>query len=316
MILSRGFSLLADPRLPVYYPLNRGRWGSLSRLMEKAELGSRPELDVLFTFDVEYDYGSGGSGRAEYAVPFLEKAKRFFAEHGIRATVFVQGDLVARCAGALRALGPGHEAGLHGYAHEPWGASWFIDERLPSPAERKQLLAKSLAAFADAGFPRPASFRAPNMVVDSRSLELLKEAGFTSDSSFPSYAGGVPLLGSREGLAEVPVSFDPKPLFGRFLMARYTVFNTHNLVNREFGGGLAAAAMRVARAQAASGQKPFIVFLSHPWEFFPPEPGFKNEFFGYSSEANFAALSGAIAELKKSFTLRFRTVSELVSSRK
>jgi hypothetical protein len=120
----------------------------------------------------------------------------------------------------------------------------------------------------------------------------------------------------RDGIAELPVSFDPKPLFGRFLMARYLVFNTHNLAKREFRGGFADAAMCVAKSQASAGQKPFIVFLSHPWEFFTPEPGFDNAFFGYSSEKNFSVLADAIAELKKSFRLRFRTVSEIASSRK
>jgi peptidoglycan/xylan/chitin deacetylase (PgdA/CDA1 family) len=308
---SRFVSLVSDPRLPLYYPLNRSHWG---RRFEAAEPGR--ELDVLFTFDLECDYGSGGPGNTKYPLPFLKKAGPFFKEHGIRATLFAQGNLIAKCADGLRALGPDHEIGLHGYAHEPWGASWFIDEPLPNVAARRQLIANSLRAFHDAGFERPVSFRAPNMVADAASLKLLKEGGFAADSSFPSYAGGLPTLSSPEGLVEVPVSFDPRPMFGRFLMARYLVFNTHNLANQEFKDGFANAALRVAKAQASAGQKPFIVFLSHPWEFFQPDPGFDNEFFGYSSEKNFAVLADAIADLKKAFKLRFRTVSELASSRK
>lgn len=314
MPISRGLSLLTDPRLPLYYPINNGRWDSLSRRMDAVELGSRPELDLLFTLDVEYDYGSAGSGGAEHVLPFLERAREFFNRQGISATLFVQGDLVEKAAEGLRGLGSGHEIGLHGYAHEPWGASWFIGEKLPQVQERRELLKKSLAAFARAGFQRPVSFRAPNMVVDAASLRLLKDAGFAADSSFPSYPGGLPLLSSQEGITEVPVSFDPKPLFGRFLMARYLVFNTHNLANREFQDGIAGAAMRVAKAQAAAGQKPFVVFLSHPWEFFRPDAAHDNEFFGYSSEGNFGVLADAVAELKKSFRVRFTTVSGLATT--
>jgi peptidoglycan/xylan/chitin deacetylase (PgdA/CDA1 family) len=314
MLVSRGISLITDPRLPVFFPLNSSRWNSLSRRMTNLDIGDRPEIDVLFTMDVEYDYGSAGSGGTKHLLPFLGRAKAFFKEQGIRATLFVQGDLVERCADGLRALGPGHELGLHGHAHEPWGASWFIDERLPSVGERKSLISESLNAFTRAGFPRPLSFRAPNMVIDAESLRILREGGFTADSSFPSYAGGLPLAGMREGLAEIPVSFDPMPLFGRFLMARYLVFNTHNLANREFRAGFMASVLRVVRAQMIAGQRPFIVFLSHPWEFSKPDKGFDNEFFGYSSEGNFAVLADALAQLKKRFSVKFATVSELAAS--
>ncbi len=314
MLISRGLFLLTDPRLPLYYPINHGRWNSLSRRMEAVELGSRPELDVLFTLDVEYDYGSAGSGGARHVLPFLERARGFFSGQGISATLFVQGNLVEKAAEGLHGLGPSHEIGLHGYAHEPWGASWFVGEKLPQVPERRELLKKSLTAFGRAGFPRPLSFRAPNMVMDAASFRLLKDAGFAADSSFPSYAGGLPLRSYPEGIAEIPVSFDPKPLFGRFLMARYLVFNTHNLANREFRDGIASAAMRVAKAQAAAGQKPFVVFLSHPWEFFRPDAAHDNEFFGYSSEGNFGVLADAVAKLKKSFRVRFATVSGLATA--
>jgi peptidoglycan/xylan/chitin deacetylase (PgdA/CDA1 family) len=314
MIVSRGISLLADPRLPLFFPLNSSRWNSLGRRIERVDLGSRPELDVLFTMDVEYDYGSAGSGSAKHVLPFLKQAKEFFSRHGIRATLFVQGDLAEKAAEGVHRLGQGHEIGLHGYAHEPWGASWFIGERLPSVVERKALLEKSLAAFERAGFRRPTSFRAPNMVIDGASLSLLKEHGFASDSSFPSYSGGLPLMGMRHGLAEIPVSFDPKPLFGKFLMARYLVFNTHNLARHEFRDGFMNSAMRTVKAQVAAGQKPFLVFLSHPWEFFRPDAGFDNEFFGYSSESNFAVLADAVSQLRMRFSLRFTTVSEFAAS--
>ena len=280
--------------------------------MDRLDLGQRPELDLIFSIDVEYDYGSGGKGEARYASPFLKLARGFFDKHGIKATLFVQGDLIQRLAGDIRALGIDHEIGLHGYAHEQWGSSWFVKGPVPSVQERKALITKSLSEFVASGFARPSSFRAPNMVADHNSLEMLKEAGFIADSSYPSYSGGGNAATLSHGLVEVPVSFDPKPVFGHSLRARYVVFNTHNIVKGELD--IAAAAARVAKAQILAGQKPHIVFLCHPWEFFAPEMGPDDPSFGYSSPKNLSLLEDALEGLKKSFRIRPMTLSGFARS--
>jgi len=309
---SRASSFLSDPRLPIYYPFNLARWVSLNSRMDKLDLGSRPELDVLFTVDLEYDYGSR---EANLVVPFLKQAKGFFTERGIRATIFMQGGLVADAISHIRLLGSGHEIGLHGHSHEMWGTAWFVKDAPPPLDVRKNLIASSLKAFGEAGLMRPLSFRAPRMVMDDASFRLLESAGFTADSSFPSYAGGVPLMGSRYGITELPVSFDPKPVFGRSLRARYDVFNVNHIVVREFAGGIAAAAMRVAKAQALSGQKPFIVILSHPWEFFTPPGWVDLKQYGYSGPDNFNLVSDALLELERHFRVRYATTQEFLQSR-
>ncbi|MFH0737381.1 MAG: polysaccharide deacetylase family protein [Candidatus Micrarchaeota archaeon] len=310
--LGRAVSFISDPRLPLYYPLNRLRWDSLRSRMDRLDLGQNPELDLIFTVDVEYDYGSGGKGEAGCASPFLKLAKGFFDKHGIKATLFVQGDLIQRLAGDIRALGASHEIGLHGYAHEQWGQSWFVKDPVPSPKERKELISKSLAAFKAAGFQAPSSFRAPNMVIDPLSLGILKEAGFTADSSYPSYSGGGNAAALSHGLAEVPVSFDPKPVFGHSLRARYVVFNTHNIVKKELD--IVAAATRVAKAQILADQKPHVMLLCHPWEFFEPEMGPGDPSFGYSSPKNLSLLEDALESLKGSFRVRPKTLSDFVRS--
>ncbi len=315
---SRATSLLSDPRLPIYYPFNRTRWDSLNLRMDKVELGSRPALDFLFTVDVEDDYieeGDEQRRKADCVIPYLKKVKGFFANQGIRATLFVQGNLVGRASEELHGLGNGHEIALHGYAHELWGSSWFVRAPPPPPEVRKSGLTKSLAAFADVGFPRPLSFRAPRMILDDTSLGLLKATGFTVDSSFPSYAGGTPVLGMRQGVAEVPVSFDPRPAFRRSLTARYAMFNTCNIATGAFTDGIVAAAMRVARVQALSGQRPFIVSYSHDWEFFRPPEWADPTQYGFSSDDNFRVLADALGALRKAFSLRFTTMQEFVRSR-
>lgn len=276
-------------------------------------MGEKPELDFLFTVDLEYDYGSGGTGKTNHILPFLRLANDFFKEHALKATLFVQGNLVEPASSGLRGLGTVHEIGLHGYAHEPWGASWFVKDRVPSPAQRKILISKSLNAFQDAGFQKPVSFRAPNMVIDAISSKLLEDAGFKVDSSYPSYAGGMPLAKNRHGLVEVPVSFDPKPVFGKFLRSRYVVFNTHNLATGEFDAS--DAAIRIVKSQMLAGQKPFLVFLCHPWEFFEADEGMDQKQFGYSSPRNIKLVEDTLAVLKKSFVLRPLTLREFIQER-
>jgi len=317
-LFSRAISLFTDSRLPIYYPFNLARWHSLRKRMDKVELGSRPALDVLFTVDVEDDYieeGDEQRRKADCVIPFLKKVNGFFAEQGIRATLFVQGNLVCRAAEDIHSLGNDHEIALHGHAHELWGSSWFVKNSPPPPEERKDNLTKSLRAFANAGLPRPLSFRAPRMILDDTSFGLLKAACFSIDSSFPSYAGGAPVLAMREGVAEVPVSFDPRPAFRRSLAARYAMFNTHNIATGAFTDGIVAAAMRLAKVQALSGQRPFIVSYSHDWEFFRPPEWADPAKYGFSSEKNFGVLADALGALRKAFSLRFMTMQEFVRSR-
>jgi|GEM_PF-1383184 len=308
--ISRMLMFLSDGRFPLYFPANTMRWRSLSAKLEKVELGVKPELDFLFTVDVEYDYGSEGSGKSSHVLPFLKKLRPFLGQHGLKASLFVQGNMVEGIAQGLDELGAGHEVGLHGYAHEPWGTSWFAKRDAPKPDERKALLNKSLEAFSRASLPKPRSFRAPDMVIDSESLGALEQAGFSVDSSFPSYLGGAAIMRAEGKLLEVPVSVDPKPFFSRFRIAHYNVFNTYNVAMGRFTDGVANSAIRLAKLQKLYGQKPFLVFLCHPWEFFDAEPGMDKEKFGYASPGNMDALGRMIEDLEKSFSLNPLTMQE------
>ncbi|MBI5227925.1 polysaccharide deacetylase family protein [Candidatus Micrarchaeota archaeon] len=310
------FGGLFDPRSPIYSPMNVLRWNALSKKLDSVEIDEHQEIDFLFTVDVEYDYGSAGSGQTLYSAPYLDKARDFFAKNKISPTLFVQGDLIASLAPSLKRLesdGIDLEVGLHGYAHENWGRAWFTQGPVPNSAQRRELLNKSLDAFERAKIEPPKSFRAPNMVADNQTLSLLQEYGFSTDSSPPSYTGTASLVTKWQNLIQIPVTTDPMPFFSKFAIAHYNVFNTYNVVLRDLKTDIVAAATRVAKLQILNGQKPFIVFLSHPWEFFECSEDLGNEF-TYSSANNFSKIEGALSELKKSFRMNFMTMKNFAKN--
>ncbi len=308
------FSIIADPRLPIYFPINYIRWQRLSKELDAIDLGDRSEIDFLLTVDVEYDYGSLGSQETRCIAPFLQKVKTLFDKHGIHATLFIQGNLVEPFAAQLSQLGTTHEIGLHGYAHESWGKAWFAKGSAPTKQECQKMIDKSFDAFNNAGIKRPIAFRAPNMVLGKEPAATLKKYGFRVDSSFPSYFGGEAIKRTQDGLLEVPVSFDPRPVFSRFGIAHHTVFNTYNISNESIKSNLAESAIRLAKLQALRGQKPFVVFLCHPWEFFEMDPRMPKDKLGYSSPDNLSRIGDFLSKLGSSFKLNFKTLAEFEAS--
>jgi peptidoglycan/xylan/chitin deacetylase (PgdA/CDA1 family) len=63
----------------------------------------------------------------------------------------------------------GHELGVHGWRHEPWGAL--------NPEDERALLNDAVTAFAALGL-RPRGFRPPGGALTEHSVELLSEFGF------------------------------------------------------------------------------------------------------------------------------------------
>jgi peptidoglycan/xylan/chitin deacetylase (PgdA/CDA1 family) len=309
-MLGRAISFITDQRLPIYYPFNALNWSTNEDYLRLYSVKDKIDVDFIFTMDIEHDYGSCGAGTTKCVQPFIDKIKPFISRHGILPTFFVQGNLIEQYGNELGRIG---EVGLHGYAHEPWGTAWFVKDKLPSLQERKSLLDTSLAIFEKVNLPKPTLFRAPNMVIDKGSKKLLKDAGFTTDSSYPSFKGGDFHAKYGAGLLEVPVSCDLKPHFGRFLVARYAVFNTSNIVTGEFSGGFTEAVMRVVSMQKTQSIKPFIVFMCHPWEFFTTEIGDPN--FRYCNPANLDVIGDALQKLKERLNLRFVSMGEFAEQR-
>jgi peptidoglycan/xylan/chitin deacetylase (PgdA/CDA1 family) len=142
--------------------------------------------------------------------------------HDLTATFFVEAINTELYPDALREIAArGHELGLHGWRHEEWTSLSASDER--------EVIGRSMDAFARLGTAPPRGFRPPGGELNARSPALLKEAGI----EWCSPAGGE--AGLRRGLAYVP--FDWRLVDAYHLMDSF-------------------AALRVARGDSEDGLEP------------------------------------------------------------
>jgi peptidoglycan/xylan/chitin deacetylase (PgdA/CDA1 family) len=89
----------------------------------------------------------------------------------LRATFFVEAINCEMYPAALREIAArGHELGVHGWRHEPWG-------QLPADRER-ELLTRADRAFRQLGLA-PSGFRPPGGAVTAQTAALLRELGYT-----------------------------------------------------------------------------------------------------------------------------------------
>jgi len=124
----------------------------------------------------------------------LPRILRALADAGVQATFFVEGLNAELYPDTLRELAAaGHEVGLHGWRHEPWGG---LD-----PGTERELLERGVAAFDALGL-RPVSFRPPGGELTPSSLGLLRELGF----SYVSPLGDE--VGEEAGLTVVPFRWE------------------------------------------------------------------------------------------------------------
>lgn len=312
--LARLSDLLSDPRMPYFIPYVKLK--QRSKRLSNVDIPDKSPLLIALTFDVEYDFGSSAREASLDAVePFLQQLPALAEEWQAAFTLFVQGDIVGRFAQLLLNLQPRHEIGLHGYAHELWGkAKWFLPKKPISYDTKKMLLEESLKAFSTSNLAAPVSFRAPDLVADTDTLQLLQANGFLVDSSAPSYCGAPPLptrpLGITSALLSIPITTAPGPrIRTRYLLpfAAYEVFNMawlatasdHHLLNY---------VDEVLSFQISAGTKPHLVFMAHPWEF---REWTEKKGDDYCSRDNYELLRRKLQLLKERYQLQYVCLKEL-----
>jgi len=306
---------ILDPRMPQYILSTRFKRARLGRPATIPFSDDSPVL-VALTFDVEYDFGSSATEAAyDSAVPFLERLPAWGEELETVFTLFVQGNLVDKLAGYLHELTAEHEIGLHGYAHELWGKEkWFLPHHVVPQHQRRDLLKQGMKCFSDNDLTLPDSFRAPDLVADKDTLQLLEESGFVVDSSAPSYYGVPPLptrpLGEKSRLLSIPITANPVPRYE----TRYGIpFTSYEILNMT---RLAASddthfldyVRQVFSFQAGAGAKPHLVFLAHPWEFME-WPGNRRP--AYCSSNNYQLLKQKLTLLEERYPLKYVGIKEL-----
>ncbi len=312
--LARLSDLLLDPRMPYFIPYVKLK--RRSKALPNVDIPDKSPLLIALTFDVEYDFGSSAREASLNAVePFLQQLPALAEKWQAASTLFVQGDIVERYAELLLNLQPRHEIGLHGYAHELWGkAKWFLPKKPISYDTKKMLLEESLKAFSTSHLAMPVSFRAPDLVADTDTLQLLEEQGFLVDSSAPSYYGTPPLptrpLGITSALLSIPITTAPGPrIRTRYLLpfAAYEVFNMAWLATTSDSQFLSYAG-EVLSFQISAGTKPHLVFMAHPWEFREWTGG---KGYDYCSKDNYELLHQKLQLIKERYQLQYVCLKEL-----
>jgi peptidoglycan/xylan/chitin deacetylase (PgdA/CDA1 family) len=307
--LERIIDFATDPRAP--YNILTANSRSRKYGKPRPADSSQNRLLIALTFDVEREYGS--------TAPTVKRAtERLFLqhvnEHFPLGTIFIQGSLVEENAVRIRSLqNAGFEIGLHGYNHELWGhAQWYLSDKPMSVEEKDSLVRTALHAFDKAGLTKPSAFRAPNLVIDAPTLDILRKNGFTVDSSLPSHKGSLPIPSLRHdanGLVRIPVSVDPAPdLKARLVIPylRYRVFNLKTLkelTSQEILQSLS----RIVTIQREYGFPAHLVINAHSWEFYEPTiPELS-----YCSETNFTYLRELTNKLAERFGLEYVNMSKL-----
>jgi len=236
----------------------------ISRRIEKHKV---EELSVSFTFDVEKD----PKNNIELTKTFIHTINKFFESKKLESTLFIQANLVKDYSIQFRELQKKHELGLHGYAHELWGnEQWWNRKKSLSLEQKRKLISLSLEIFERNNLGRPTSFRAPNLIINKKTLALIKDFDFKIDSSLPSYLGVKPLPKFLNGLLIIPHTANPIPKFQmkNFLIpfVYYEIFTLpyfRSMSKNEFLEFIEI----VTSYQISYGIKPHLVFLAHSWEF-------------------------------------------------
>lgn len=132
-------------------------------------------MDVESFSDTECISASGIRVDADLTDGFEEYIK-ILNRHGIKSTLFTVGDFAPKIADRLRAqLAEGHHLALHSFSHVPPMAvplDTFRQEIQDAKARMKELFGVNIVGF-----------RAPCFSIDKDRLNVLKELGFTYDSS-------------------------------------------------------------------------------------------------------------------------------------
>lgn len=267
-LFKRTVNFLLDRRQIFFWPLHLHK---LRRNIHFVNYVMPKKIFFGLTIDFEQDFGSKGNGQKK-AIPYF---KAHFDEICKKrpCTLFVQGDLIKENATYLKMLQDnGHELGLHGYRHELWGEEkWFLKDAFVQIRERERLLKSALDDFKQHGLKRPISFRAPNLIIDVATYDLLEKYDFRFDSSAGSFYGDAVVPSTHGKIFILPVTRHIKPQIrwqGPLPFFRYHALNFYSLCTLN-DMELVDLIKTVLVFQQVNHILPHLIFFAHPWEFDP-----------------------------------------------
>ncbi len=185
-------------------------------------------------------------------------------KRGVKCTCFILGWVADRCPALIKRIhAEGHEIASHGYGHDLIYS--LSHDQFREDIKRSKALLEDLTGVQVRGY------RAPSFSITDWSIDILREQGFTYDSSsFPTVAhdrygklsgmkSGVPIVELHPGFHEICVScWDvagkgvPWGGGGYFRLFPYWLFR------------------KGVRSILASGM-PYVFYI-HPWEIDPGQP--------------------------------------------
>jgi polysaccharide deacetylase family protein (PEP-CTERM system associated) len=231
------------------------------------------------------------------------------AGHEVKATFYTLGWVAERVPDLVREIAAGgHEVACHGYSHR------LIYEQ--TPAEFRAETERAKRVLEDLAQQPVTSYRAASYSITPKSLwalDILHEAGFTTDSSI------FPIRHDRYGLRGGPLQPHYVDLAGggRLLEFPISTVRLGGLSLPVSGGGYFrlypyALSRRLAQRVNAEG-RPFVFYL-HPWEVDPEQPrvqvGTLTRFRHYN---NLHKCRERLDRLLRDF--RFGTVTQAIASR-
>jgi peptidoglycan-N-acetylglucosamine deacetylase len=177
------------------------QWPNGARCAASFSFDVDAESVMLSTDPTNADRMSAISHQAYGPLTGVPRLLKILAKHDITSTFFVPGYTAVRYPEVIRSIvDHGHEIAHHGYLHEPM--------RGLTEQQEAVILDRGLDALDSVAGVRPTGYRAPMWELNWHSPKLLRDRGFTYDSSLMdtdhpyelSVEGGGPLV-------EIPIQW-------------------------------------------------------------------------------------------------------------
>lgn len=195
---------------------------------------------------------------------YTDRMLELLHRSGSRSTCFVLGWVADRCPSLVRRIAAeGHEVASHGYGHE-------LIYRL-TPDQFRDDVRRSKALLEDLTGSEVRGYRAPSFSITDWSVGILRELGFSYDSSvFPTVAHD--RYGRLEGMDAAHPVVELAPGFHEVCISCLMVGSR----GLPWGGGgyfrlLPYGIFRLGVARILRSGRPYVFYI-HPWEIDPDQP--------------------------------------------
>lgn len=185
------------------------------------------KFKVMLTFDVDaetlWTAGDATDSSVNHLRPTLmsqasygplvaiPRILKMLNDYDIKSTFFIPGATVVKYPEMVAEINRcGHEIGNHGYTHITPDAFCNKDEEIKEYEESNAAIKRIINHY-------PKGFRAPSWEFSTNTLDIIKEMGFTYDSSQmgSDKIGWLEVFGEKTNIPEIPInwSLDDAPLW-------------------------------------------------------------------------------------------------------